>query len=291
MGESMPSDPQNLNVKNLLSTKQGNHKSNHEVTATTITATTITVGMEKMSLALKKSYLIFLDETGSMQKLGNAESNEKKGRQIIIEEMNKFIKELKQDGASSESPITIVHFNKQADWRRYEKISDVPVYTKKIYNPGYPTNLYDTLGCVLSTYAESYPNEILKVFVISDGVHQMNSRERRKYGEPVHSKNDVNGIITELKDNNQWEFEFYAVSSPSKKQEMKNQAKNLGFVGREIRAFRFEGKQMGALLKTIRKSIGLKDESAIPVCKKCPKGKKCRKRRKSQIDLGQCSKE
>lgn len=238
------------------------------------------------------SYLIFLDETGSMQKLGDPGSNEKNGRKVMIELMNKFIGGLQTD--EIDGPVTLVNFNTKAHWFRYNSISEMPKFTPEIYNPGYATNLYDTLGCVLSTYAQEYPNEQnLKVYVISDGVHQMGRKAIRKFGQPVHDENDIFGMIEAIKNDLQWEFEFYAVSSPKQKEKMKSQALSLGFQSREIKTFLFEGKQMHTLLKTIRKSMnkssGKSDE--VPVCKKCPKGrqgKTCRKRRKSRMDLGQC---
>merc|ERR1711972_56580 len=233
------------------------------------------------------SILLFLDETGSMRKIKTDKKGKQIGKQVVSSKMTELIGDLKS--THDNIPITIVKFNKKATWMSYDKVSDVPNF--KSYDPKFATNLYDAMGCGLSKYADEHGSENVKVYVISDGIHDMG---KLKY-DPAYSQEDVRDMVEELKDENNWEFQFYGATNDNKKAELKSEAQGLGFNRREVRVFDFNGKGLGVLMKTMAKSIGKKvsGNQIVPECEKCSKGKKgkkCRKNRKQMIATGKCVK-
>jgi len=180
------------------------------------------------SSSSQESILVFLDETGSMRKI----KSNNRGKQVVINKMTEFIGDVKSK--HDNIPITIIKFNKKATWMSYNKVSDVPNF--KSYDPKFATNLYDALGCGLSKYADEHGSENVKVYVISDGIHDMG---KLRY-EPAYSQEDVRDMIEELKDENNWEFQFYGATNDKLKPVLKNEAHGLGFNRREDRVFDFQ---------------------------------------------------
>jgi len=244
----------------------------------------------------EKAIIVMLDETGSMQSIGGRG----KGRGVVLNKMESFRrmlnKKVKNDRLSDQ-PITFVTFNEKARWNTYESIDQWPALDGNSYNPGYQTNLYDTMGCVLSEYKSRHPNHEASVYLISDGIHQM---KRRKAKQVAYKEHEVNTMVEDLR-NEGWNFNFYGATDESKKEKLKEHAIDLGFRAAETLVFDFNGKELGALLKTILKTMVKgnqqedeeEDKKSLPACEKCAKGragKMCRIRRKNAINLGHCIK-
>ena len=256
---------------------------------TTIEPTTESVNDED------KAILVILDETGSMQDLGGPyPKHEKKGRDVAIKKMEKFREHLEDsvNNGGDDYPITFVTFNKAAKWSKYNSIKDWPKITRKDYNPGYATNLFDTLGCVLSKYKSENPNQSVDVYLISDGIHGLS----RKSNPAVYDESTISGMVEDLRDDH-WNFYFFGAVNAEKKPAMKRQAKRLGFRASELRVFGFDSKSFGNVLKTISfsivkplkpKKVALPDCKVLKPCKKGRPGKYCRKGRKTMEAKGEC---
>lgn len=237
-----------------------------------------------------KAIIVMLDATGSMQNIGG----KGKGRNLVINKMEQFrrmINKKVQNDRVNDQPLTFITFNEKATWTSYNSINDWPIISKSNYNPGYQTNLYDSLGCVLSEYKSRHPDQEVSLYLISDGVHQMG---RNKQHLVSYREGEIKGMVEELRDDG-WNFNFYGATTQAKKDELKDQANGLGFRAAETLVFDFDGRQFGALLKSMLKQIVGNDqeEKSVPNCKPCPKGragKMCRKRRANKIALGMCIK-
>merc|ERR1711981_1200071 len=250
------------------------------------TETTVTV-----EDTTQKAIVIVLDETGSMQNLGG----KGKGRKIVLDKFGQFTRNLM--GSVSEGfadrPVTLVTFNVKAKWNSYSSINNFPELTRKMYNPGYQTNLYDTLGCVISKYRSENPSQSVDFFVISDGVHKMKRKEQHLV---EYTPADINEMVDELRQDN-WDFRFYGASNPKAKEALKKEAAGLGFRKAELKVFDFNGKKFGALMKTMLNKateVEAAEPEVLPDCKEkypCKKGKAgkvCRKGRKAAKDQGRC---
>jgi len=162
-----------------------------------------------------KAILVILDETGSMQDLGGPyPKHEKKGRDVAIKKMEKFREHLENsvNNGGDDYPITFVTFNKAAKWSKYNSIKDWPRITRKDYNPGYATNLFDTLGCVLSKYKSENPNQSVDVYLISDGIHGLSP----KSSPAVYDESTISGMVEDLRDDH-WNFHFFGAVSAEHK--------------------------------------------------------------------------
>jgi len=252
-----------------------------------------TVTLEPPSSAI----IVMLDETGSMQDIGG----KGKGRNLVIRKMEMFRKMINKkvkNNKMANQEITFVTFNEKATWTNYNSIDQWPIVSRANYNPGYQTNLYDAMGCVLSQYKSNNPNQKVSLYLISDGIHAMSTRKQRNvaYGE-----GEIEDMVEDLRQEG-WDFHFYGATTEDKKDELKQQALGLGFRKAEQLVFDFNGKQFGALLKTMLKTMvengkeevdQEEDTQSIPICEECPKGRAgfvCRKRRKNNIAFGKCRK-
>jgi len=193
-------------------------------------------------------------------------------------------------------PITFVTFNEKATWASYDSIDQWPVVSRANYNPGYQTNLYDTMGCVLSEYRSRHPNQKVSVYLISDGIHALNGNKRQVAG---YTESEIEDMVEDLRSEGLWDFHFYGATTEDKKDDLKQQALDLGFRIAERKVFDFNGKQFGDLLKTMLKTMvdnenqEEEDTQSVPICEECPKGRSgfmCRKRRKNNIAFGKCIK-
>jgi len=238
--------------------------------------------------------IIILDETGSMQFLGGREKRQ--GRHIVIKKVNQFMTALKQkidDGEVDDSELTFVTFNRKARFVHFDSIMEMPELKPEHYNPGYGTNLYDTIGCVLSKFhAENPDMDNVNVYVISDGAHKLSSRDRsRQVGYQIE---DIKDGITSLRESG-WNFNIYGAVNKDEKERLKKQALAIGFNQSERKMFDFTGGDMNKLMKTMLRSFGKSSKpKALPDCKvlqPCAKGKAgkmCRKRRKTLENQGKC---
>jgi len=240
--------------------------------------------------------IIILDETGSMQYLGG---KSRQGRKIIIRKFNTFMNNLKEQvrsGEVADSSFTFVTFNRKARWVQFDSILEMPQLTPKHYNPGYGTNLYDTIGCVMAKFNEENDGASnVRLFVISDGAHKLGPKERRaKVGYEIE---EIEHAITGLREQG-WDFAIYGAVNENEKKRLKQQALNMGFRQSERKMFDFSKNSMGALLKSMLASMSTKTETEektdLPDCKvyrKCKKGKggkMCRRGRKSLAERGEC---
>merc|ERR1719411_1689909 len=185
-----------------------------------------------------------------------------KGRDLVIKKMEMFRnmlnKKVEKDRVHDQ-PLTFVTFHESASWHSYDSINQWPTISRKNYNPGYQTNLYDSMGCVLSEYSSRHPDQEVSVYLISDGIHQLT---RKKQHLVAYEESEVNNIVEELRTEG-WNFHFYGATDVNKKEGLKKQAINLGFRAAETRVFDFNGKEFGALLKSILQNMvkGEKDNA------------------------------
>jgi len=293
---TVPTTTQGRTTTVQATTTQGRTTTEAKTTTNQVSTVDITEPGTTVPVDSEKAIIVMLDETGSMQSIGGRG----KGRGVVLNKMESFRrmlnKKVKNDRLSDQ-PITFVTFNEKARWNTYESIDQWPALDGNSYNPGYQTNLYDTMGCVLSEYKSRHPNHEASVYLISDGIHQM---KRRKAKQVAYKEHEVNTMVEDLR-NEGWNFNFYGATDESKKEKLKEHAIDLGFRAAETLVFDFNGKELGALLKTILKTMVKgnqqedeeEDKKSLPACEKCAKGragKMCRIRRKNAINLGHCIK-
>merc|ERR1712241_1075906 len=158
-----------------------------EVT-TTKAATTNTVEVEN-----DKAIIVMLDATGSMQNIGGRG----KGRDIVVRKMEQFrqmlVKKVQNDRINNQK-ITFITFNERAVWKTYDSIDQWPIITRENYNPGYQTNLFDTMGCVLSEFKARAADTDASVYLISDGVHALKGKKR---GSEAYQEYEVKEMVEE----------------------------------------------------------------------------------------------
>ena len=230
--------------------------------------------------------LILLDETGSMQDLGGIDPKKGwgRGRDIIIEKFNQFIGILQQQVQNGEMPdtqFTLVTFNKVAKVVEYPSILDMQPITEDEYNPGFGTNLYDSVGCALSEYLHVHNGPAAKVFIISDGIHNPGNLPVKWADHEIHH------MVSKLRDEQDWEFSFFGAMNPEDKAHLKHEAMNLGIRWSETKKFDFSTNSIDIILKSITSSLktgsedfACFDELEEKSNKKCPRGRRgkaCRK--------------
>jgi hypothetical protein len=250
------------------------------------TTTDITVAQDE-----NKAIIVMLDATGSMQDIGG----KGKGRDLVIRKMEMFRNMLNkkvQKDRVHDQPLTFVTFHESASWQSYDSINQWPTISRKNYNPGYQTNLYDSMGCVLSEYSSRHPDQEVSVYLISDGIHKLGPRKRANV---AYQENEINQMVEDLRSRSNWNFHFYGATEDDKKDALKKQAINLGFRAAEIAVFDFNGRQFGSLLKSMLSTMvenGKEgDKAEVPACEKCPRGRAgrvCRVRKQNMIGLGLC---
>jgi len=243
-----------------------------------------------------KATIVMLDATGSMQNIGGRG----RGRDLVVRKMEQFrqmLNEKVDNDKVNNQDLFFVTFNERATMTSYGSIDDWPKITRANYNPGYQTNLFDTMGCVLSDFNARFPDTEASVYLISDGVHALNAKKK---GREAYQDYEVKDMVEELRENG-WHFNFFGATDEDGKNELKSQANDLGFRRAEMKVFNFNGRQFGELLKSLLKTMVKNDKmdkepedtEQIPECEKCQKGragKMCRRRRKNQISAGLCIK-
>merc|ERR1711879_592129 len=70
----------------------------------------------------------------------------------------------------------------------------------------------------------------------------------------AYREGEIKGMVEELRVDG-WNFNFYGATTQAKKDELKDQANGLGFRAAETLVFDFDGRQFGALLKSMLKQI------------------------------------
>merc|ERR1711879_328285 len=227
-------------------------------------------------------YLILLDATGSMQKLNGAGQ----GRDFVIGKFNQFLKTLRtqvDNEGNEDGKITVVIFNKKAEWIEYNSIKNVKDLSRQDYNPGWGTNLSDTMGCTLQKFKQESTATTKLVYVLTDGKHEV-----RRSTHVAHSAEDVSNLVNQYRNDDDFQFSFLALinkDKPDEKRILKEGAKDMGIISAEIRTSNFDGANFTGMLKSVIRSMrkNNKKPQAIPACGACPKGKpgkKCRKQRK-----------
>merc|ERR1712173_144848 len=92
----------------------------------------------------------------------------------------------------------------------------------------------------------------------------------------AYRENEINSMVEELRDEG-WDFYFYGATDEAKKEQLKTQAIDLGFRAAETLVFDFNGRQFGALLKTMLKTmVGNSDRESskqVPICENAQKAK------------------
>jgi hypothetical protein len=236
-------------------------------------------------------YLILLDATGSMQKL----SGPGRGRDFVINKFNLFLKTLRKQVESQrieDGKIVIATFNKGANWVEYNSIKNVEDLSRRTYNPGYGTNLYDTMGCALQKFKDESSAAQKLVYILTDGNHQV-------YPNTVvaHTVDEVNELVESYREEEGMQFSFMAMINKEDKEALKQSAKQMGIRGAEIRTTDFDGRSFPALLKSMMRSIKKGNaQKKVPTCQslkqKCKKGrpgKSCRRAVQRQRASGSCS--
>merc|ERR1712127_549112 len=251
-------------------------------------------------------YVIVLDETGSMQSLGGKRA--RNGREIVITKFNRFLNLLKKkinDEEIVDGKFTFVTFNRKARFVNFDSLLDMPALTRQSYNPGYGTNLYDTLACLIAKMRSEQPDtDNVKFYVISDGAHKLAGKKDKKF-KVGYETEELNEGVTEAREFG-WNFNFYgSVNDGAEKDKLKEEVLSMGFRETERKMFDFTGGDMNKLLKSLLGSMSKKGEVKKVECtkpgagclveckefKKCQKGKAgkwCRKSRKSAEAQGKC---
>merc|ERR1711972_1020681 len=199
----------------------------------------------------EKAIIVMLDATGSMKHIGGIY----KGQDVVVKKMEMFRNMLNkkiQKDRVNDQPLTFVTFHESATMTSYNSIKEWPSISKRNYNPGYQTNLYDSMGCVLSEYKSKNPGQQVSVYLISDGIHQLGPKKRANV---AYEAEEINEMVEDLRGVSNWNFHFYGATTDSKKAELKEEAINLGFRAAEIAVFDFNGKQFGSLLKSMLSTI------------------------------------
>merc|ERR1711976_527011 len=225
-------------------------------------------------------YSILLDATGSMQKL----SGPGRGRDFVISRFNKFLKTLRtqvERGNIEDGKIAVATFNKGAKWSEYNSIKNVADLTKRTYNPGYGTNLYDTIGCALQKFKDESSAATKLVYILTDGNHQV-------YPNTVvaHTVDEVADHVNSYRDEEGMQFSFLALINPEDKEPLKKSANQMGIRDSEIRTSDFNGREFTVCAP--KKLCGKKNSSPtadrLPscdslkkLCKRGKAGKFCRK--------------
>merc|ERR1739847_124562 len=235
-------------------------------------------------------YLILLDATGSMQKL----SGPGRGREFAINKFNKFLKVIRNQvsqGSIQDGKIVVATFNKAATWTEYNSIENVEDLNKRTYNPGYGTNLYDTIGCALQKFKEESGAAQKLVYILTDGIHQV---KRSTY--VAHTVDEVSEMVNSYRDEEGMQFSFLAMINPEDKEALKSSAKEMGIRGAEIRQSDFNGRTFTVMLKSMLGSMKKNSKEQFPTCKslrqKCSKGragKNCRTSVKRTKASGRCT--
>jgi len=235
--------------------------------------------------------LILLDETGSMQQLGGIDpvTNWGRGQGIVIEKFNQFIAILQNQVRAGETPdteFTLITFNKVAKVVEYPSILEMQPITTEDYNPGYSTNLYDSLGCALSEYVHIHQGPAAKVFIISDGIHQPGRNVKVAW-----SDHEIHQMVSKLRADEDWEFSFFGAMNPEDKAHLKHEAMNLGIRWSETKKFDFTTNSIDIILKSISSSLKTGAENyeyksvlERQLTNRCPKGrfgKLCRQGKKT----------
>jgi len=259
----------------------------------TTTADSYAVSTEAPIEGEGTDYLILLDATGSMQKLNGPGQ----GREFVINKFNKFLKTLRtqvERGNIQDGKIIVATFNKAASWVEYNSIQNVEDMSKRTYNPGYGTNLYDTVGCALQKFKQESGAAKKIVYILTDGIHQVKS------STPVaHTVDEVSDMVNEYRDEEGMEFSFLALINPEDKEALKSSAHKMGIRGAEIRTTDFDGQGFSVMLKSmlrgLKKSSKQKPQklqSCQSLKQKCQKGrggKMCRRNVQRRKLQGKCA--
>lgn len=238
-------------------------------------------------------YLILLDATGSMQKL----TGPQRGREFVIGRFNRFLKTIRtqvERGNIEDGKIVVATFNKEAHWTEYNSIRNVADLAKRDYNPGYGTNLYDTIGCALQKFRQESSAAQKLVYILTDGNHQV---KRSTY--VAHTVDEVAEMVNEYRGEDGMQFSFLALINPEEKENLKASAKQMGIRGAEIRTTDFDGNNFSGLLRSVLGSMrkgGKAPKQKLPTCKslkqKCRKGRagwSCRRAVKNAKEGKRCT--
>merc|ERR1711879_511622 len=132
-------------------------------------------------------------------------------------------------------------------------MGDFQPITELDYNPGYGTNLYDSLGCALSEYyhihSENQAGGATRVFIISDGIHQPGNQNVEWQDHELHQ------MVSKLREEEDWEFSFYGAMNPEDKAHLKHAAMNLGIRWSETKKFDYSERSFDKILKSISNSL------------------------------------
>ena len=103
---------------------------------------------------------------------------------------------LKENSKSTEIRFTLATFNVRVKINDYMDLTQASDLTTHQYNPGYNTNLFDTVGCLCSKYSD---NDNVEVYVMSDGEHRISTNS-------AYSVNDVKEVTDKLRNEKNWQF-------------------------------------------------------------------------------------
>ena len=173
-----------------------------------------------------ENIIMFVDETGSMIS----------HRQELIETYNNFLKT--QSKSNPNRKFTVIFFNTQFSIHEYTKISKAPLLTDNIwdegmtvYNPGYNSHIYNTLGCALHGYhgvKSGDCNAKTRVVLFSNG-------QNLNENEDIYDQNEVKDIISGLRGNCSWKFNFVGMIQDSyEENKLRSWAEDIGFTAEEI---------------------------------------------------------
>jgi len=159
----------------------------------------------------REHIIMFIDETGSMIV----------HRQELIEQYNEFL--TNQQSRNADRRFTVIFFNTQFSIFEYSKISDAPLLTDNrwdegmtVYNPGYNSHIFNTLGCVLH-HLQGEAADSAESCEAKNRVILFSNGQNLNKNEDIYSRSEVHDIISGLRDgvdsaHCDWRFNFVGMA-------------------------------------------------------------------------------
>lgn len=140
------------------------------------------------------SIIFIMDESGSMSNMGDEP----------WQGLNNFVK--KQKESNSNFNFTLIFFNSEVRFI-YKNLEseEIPILSKKDYNPNDTTALYDAIGKGIE-YQKTQNMENVIFVILTDG-HENCSRE--------YNKKTIQKMISDLEKNNKWKFVYLGANQDS----------------------------------------------------------------------------
>ena len=152
----------------------------------------------------------------------------------MIQQYNKWLDEQKYKNPNRK--FSVIFFNTKFSIFEYKKISDAPKLTDNrwdngmtVYNPGYNSHIYNTLGCVLQYYQgvekQNNPPGYYGQCDAKTRVVLFSNGQNLNQNKDIYTRGEIYDIVTDLKSNAgcDWRFNFIGLArSASEKRVLKS---------------------------------------------------------------------